>query len=71
MHNVTLISQFTFLLSEKRLVMTKHIVAHTYLEIVFKWALNFSTLAIKRFNSSTKLFQATINTETLQAILFF
>ena len=31
----------------------------------FKWALHFSTLVITCFDSSTKLFQAVINTATL------
>ena len=33
----------------------------------FKRALHFSSLAITSFSSDTKLFQATINTATLQA----
>ena len=37
------------------------------LKIMFKWALYFSTLLITHFNSSTKLFQAAINTTTLRA----
>ena len=36
-----------------------------HLKIAFKWAVHFSTLAITRFNSSTKLLQAAINTATL------
>jgi len=49
--------------------MQGRIVTHTHLKIVFKWALHFSKLAITRFNSDTKLLQATINTATLQASL--
>ena len=33
---------------------------HTHLNFVFKWALHFSTLVMKVFNSGTKLFQAII-----------
>ena len=40
---------------------------HTHLKIVFKWVLHFSTLVATRFDSSKKLFQAAINTTTLQA----
>ena len=43
---------------------------HTHSKIGCKWALCFSTLAITRLTtSSKKLFQATINTETLGASL--
>ena len=49
--------------------MQGRIVTHMHLKIVFKWALHFSKLAITRFNSDTKLLQATINTATLQASL--
>ena len=37
----------------------------THLTFVFKWAVHFSTLAVKLFNSSTKLFQAIIVNATL------
>ena len=40
---------------------------HTHFKIVFKWAVHFITLAITRFNSAKKFFQATINTTTLRA----
>ena len=33
-----------------------------HLKIVFKWALHYTTVAIKHFNSGTKLFQAVCNT---------
>ena len=36
-------------------------------KIVLKWAVYFSTLVITRFNSTTKLFQAAINTATPRA----
>ena len=39
---------------------------HTHLKIAFKWAVHFSTSC---FNIGTKLFQAAINTITLQASL--
>ena len=54
---------------EKGLIIKECIVTHTHLKIVFKWAVHFSTLAITRFNSATKLFQSKINTTTLRASL--
>ena len=45
---------------EKRLITKEHIVTHTCLNFAFKWALDFSTLSIKLFNSGAKLFQAMI-----------
>ena len=42
---------------------------HTNLKIASKWAVHFRTLAIIRFNSSTKLFQAINNASTLRASL--
>ena len=38
---------------------------HTHLQIVFKWALHFSTLVTTRFNSATKLVEAANNPTTL------
>ena len=42
---------------------------HMHLNLVFKRALHFSTLAVKLFNSGTKLFQDIIINATLQASL--
>ena len=42
---------------------------HTHLKFTFKLALDISKIAITRFNSDTKLFQAVINATTLQASL--
>ena len=38
---------------------------HMRLKFVFKWALHFSTLVLKLFNSGIKIFQATIINATL------
>ena len=38
---------------------------YAHLNFVFKWALHFSTLTIKHFNSGTKLFKAIIVNATL------
>ena len=64
----TLISVLAILSShvhEKGLITKECIVTHIDLNFVFNWALHFSISAITRFNSGTKLFQATINTATL------
>ena len=42
---------------------------HIHLKIASKWAVHFRNLAIPRFNSSTKLFQAVNSTLTLRASL--
>ena len=42
--------------SEKGLITKEHIVTDTNLTFVFIWAVHFSTLAVKLFNSGTKLF---------------
>ena len=47
------------------LITKEHIVTHTHLNFAFKRALHFSILAIKLFNSDTKLFQAIIVNATL------
>ena len=55
-------------LCEKRLITKEHIqyvVIHKHLNLVFKQALHLSTLAIKVFNSGTKLFNTIINNVTL------
>ena len=41
---------------EKGLITKEHIVMDTHLTFGFKWAVHLSTLAVKLFNSSTKLF---------------
>ena len=43
---------------------------HMHLNFVFKWALHFSTLKIKLFNSGAKLFQALIVDATLRTNLY-
>ena len=50
-------------------VNTVRICVHICKYLNDKWALHFGTLAIIHFSSSIKLFQATINTATLQASL--
>ena len=54
---------------EKGLITEEHIVMDTHLTFAFKWAVHFSTLAVKLFNSSTKLFQALIVNATLRTSL--
>ena len=45
-----------FELREKGLTTEENIaIAYTHLEIIFKWALHFGTLAITRFNSKPQL----------------
>ena len=63
----TLISLFPFFIKsrEKRLITKEHIVTDTHLTFVFKWAVHFCKLAVKLFNSGTKLFQAIIVNATL------
>ena len=41
---------------------------HTHLKSVFKWGVHFSALVKAHFNSATKLFQAAINTVSLNAL---
>ena len=50
---------------EQKLITKEHIAMHTNLILLYKQALHSSTLMIKLFNSSTKLFQAKILTVTL------
>ena len=54
---------------EKGLIAKERMITHMHLKIVLKWAVHFSTLAITRFSSAKKLFQAAINTATLRASL--
>ena len=50
---------------EQRLITKEHIVTHTNLILLFKPALYSSTLVVKAFESSIKLFYAEIITVTL------
>ena len=46
------------------------IVMDTHLNFAFKWALNFSVLVIKLFNSGTKLFKAELLLQHYETAFF-
>ena len=46
-----------FIKSREKGLITKDLVTDTNLTFAYKWAVHFRTLAVKLFDSSTKLFQ--------------
>ena len=62
---VIVLNDITSKSREQRLITKEHIATHANLILLFKPALYSSTLVIKVFKSSTKLFYAEILTVTL------
>ena len=67
--SIVIVNDVTDKSREQSLITKEHIATHTNLILLFKLALYSSTLVIKLFNSSIKLFYAKILTVTLWASL--